>query len=79
MMFEIYVKPTPEQHTFTINGVDVPLRVWVGQTSGGLPVEVYVLAIVPDPATPELADRLRAELPPFMLPARDVYYIGGMG
>lgn len=56
-----------------INGVLVPVRIWSGTTAGGVPIEAYVLAITPNEET-DVA-RLKAELPPFMSPAREKYTI----
>lgn len=70
------LEPTPELFQAPINGVRVPCRVWRGTTEGGVPIEAYVLSIVPDPPIPdlmaELSDQLKAELPPFMVPSRQL-------
>jgi hypothetical protein len=69
------LSPTPEMYVPVINGSPVPTRVWRGTTEGGVPIEAYVLAIVPDPADDETHARLRAELPEFMRPARETFHI----
>lgn len=70
---QITMTSTPEQHEFVINGVAVPARVWTGQTAGGVPVEVYVLSVVPPPDSEE---RFKAEVPAYMRRSRDTFTIG---
>jgi hypothetical protein len=70
MTFNITIQPTPEVVTFTINGAKVPLRVWVGRTDAGTPLDAYVLSIVPEkPYT------LDSEVPEFMRRSRDTFNI----
>jgi len=69
----ITLEPTPELYDAPINGVKVPVRIWVGYTSAGIPIEAYVLTITPDSALD--AKRLEAELPPFMVPSRHLFKI----
>jgi len=71
----VTLEPTPEMWLAPINGTRVPLRVWRGTTSGGLAIEAHVLAITPANKDASATEALRAELPPFMVRARDLYAI----
>lgn len=75
----IDIEPTPEMFDAPINGQVIPVRVWKGSTAQGVPIEAYVLSIVPDPPIPEmmaaLSSRLAQEIPPFMKRSREVYQI----
>jgi hypothetical protein len=64
------IEPTPEVYEVPVNGVKVPMRVWHGYTAGGVEVEAYVFSIVPEHG--EQTKSLRAELPEFMRPTREV-------
>jgi len=67
------IEPTPELYDAPINGVKVPVRIWKGTTTGGVPIEAYVLSITPDHEHDIAA--FKAELPPFMQPSRETYTI----
>ena len=68
----VTLEPTQELHTQKLpDGREVPLRVWVGHTDGGVEVHVFVFAITP--ADPALAPRLDQEIPMFMKRTRDMY------
>jgi|GEM_PF-1749970 len=69
----ITLEPTPELYDAPINGVKVPVRIWVGYTSAGIPIEAYVLTITPDNKLD--AERLAAEMPPFMVPSRHLFKV----
>lgn len=71
---KVTLEPTPEMWDGNINGVTVPFRIWAGQTEGGIKIEAYVFAITPNVGEDE--ERFRAELPNFMVPARDIADIG---
>lgn len=66
------IEPTPEMYDASVNGQRVPVRIWKGTTEGGVPVEAYVLAIVPGE---DGAEQLQKELPVFMRPSREAYTI----
>jgi hypothetical protein len=70
----IKIEPTPELYNGPINGVEIPLRIWKGRTEGGVEIEAYVLAITPNNA--QDWERLRVELPEFMVRARQAFAIG---
>lgn len=70
---KINVEPTPEQYTPTINGQKIPTRVWKGVTDQGTEIEAYVLSIVP--MHDGDAERMHAEMPPFMKRSRDTFHI----
>ncbi len=76
---KITIEPTAEVFEAPINGVKVPVRVWSGRTESGLEIEAYVLSIVPKDELDHL--RMKAELPEFMRPSREVFTIdlGGPG
>lgn len=67
------LEPTSELYEAPINGVRVPVRIWKGLTEGGVRIEAYVLSITPDNS--EDSNRLRDELPDFMVPSRQMYNI----
>jgi hypothetical protein len=67
MKMTIY--PTPEIWNAPINGVQVPVRVWIGETDSGIRVEAYVLSIVPLNPSDKLA------VPDFMVKSRDMFSI----
>lgn len=69
----IIIDVTAELFQAVVNGATIPLRVWTGHTERGIPVDAYVLAITPGNA--EDHQRLRAEMPSFMRPARDAFTI----
>lgn len=70
----VKLEPTPEIFEAVVNGATVPLRIWAGQTGGGVPIEAYILSITPnDPAD---SPTLKAELPLFMGPSRQAFAIG---
>lgn len=56
-----------------INGQIIPVRIWVGMTEGGVPIEAYVLSIVPIDG--EHTERLAMEIPDFMVKSRQAYQI----
>ena len=70
---KIVIEPTPELYQAPINGVHVPVRIWRGRTLSGTPIKACVLSIIPNDEGD--ADRLQAELPPFMVRSRDLYDI----
>jgi len=72
-MMEMHIEPTPELYEAPINGVMVPVRIWHGFTSGGVAIEAYVLSITPVDHADSVA--LKAELPSFMRPSRDMFHI----
>lgn len=66
------LSPTPEVLRFIINGHQVDVRVWSGSMRG-IPVEAYVLSIVP---VEERDHRLLGLcLPPFMRRTREVMQV----
>ncbi len=70
---KVTLEPTAEIFEAPVNGVKVPMRVWVGQTEGGVAIGAYVLSIVPIDTGDHA--RMKAELPSFMRPSRDVFTI----
>lgn len=70
---KIVVAPTLEIWDAPINGVKVPVRIWVGYTEGGIAIEAYVLSITPDAVAD--SPRLNAEMPGFMRPSRETFVI----
>lgn len=73
----IDIEPTPELYDAPVNGVTVPVRIWRGHTDNGASVEAYVLAVTPDTADDQA--KLKAALPSFMVPARQMYQIADHG
>lgn len=71
---KVTTEPTPEVVLLEINGADVPVRIWSGHTAGGIPVDLYVLSVVPVRA--EDVDALRAELPEYFRRSRDTMIVG---
>lgn len=71
---KITITPTRELYDVPINGQAVPTRIWSGVTEGGVVVEAYVISIVPVQASD--TERLRAELPDFMVRSRQMYRVG---
>lgn len=72
---KVTVEPTSTVVNITINGVEVPLRIYVGSTDSGTPVELFTFSIVPAATH---ADRFASEIPPFMKRTREVAKIGNL-
>jgi hypothetical protein len=62
---KIAIEPTCELHNAAINDTVIPARTWRGTTSGGVEIEVYVLAIAP--VSEADTAQLQEEFPPFLL------------
>lgn len=45
---KITIENTSKVVTFTLHGVDVPARIWQGETETGIPVQVYITRIAPE-------------------------------
>jgi len=69
----IEIEPTPELYDAPINGVTVPVRIWRGFTDNGAAIEAYVLSITPNSEEDQV--KLKAGLPFFMAPSRNMYQI----
>ncbi len=69
------LEPTEELTEISVNGNMTPCRIWVGATSDGIPVEVFVLSIVPKCDSD--AESFEALLPDFFKRTRDIANIGG--
>jgi len=66
------LEPTSELVTIPVNGTQVPVRVWTGMTEGGVPLDAYILSIVP--RDPEVnVELLAAEIPTYMRPSRESF------
>lgn len=64
---KITIESTSKIVTLVINGVDVPGRIWQGQTEGGIPVHCFITRIVPevkksDPKIDELTAEFERDL-----------------
>lgn len=70
---KITIEATAEIFEAPINGTKVPVRVWTGQTEGGIGIEAYVLSIVPK--EPLDHARMASELPGCMRPSSQMFTI----
>lgn len=66
---EITIENTDKVVTFEVNGAEVPARIWQGQTSTGIPVQVFVTRIAPevprdDPKNAQFVNELQECAPP---------------
>lgn len=70
---KITIEPTREMVNITLDGNAVAMRIWRGTSEGGVPVEMYVVSVVPDE---NFIEQFKKEVPPFMMPSRQAYAIG---
>ena len=61
---KITIENTDKLVMFAVNGNEVPARVWQGETSTGIPVQVFITRIAPeiprvDPRNEEFARELK--------------------
>lgn len=70
---KLTIIPTEELYPLMLNGVEVLCRIWSGLTSEGVPVEAYVVSVVPKSPTDVVM--FAKEIPDFMKMTRDTYQL----
>lgn len=66
---KITIESTPKIVTLVVNGVEVPARIWQGETESGTPVQCFITRIAPeiphaDPRQREFEEQLTEHVTP---------------
>jgi hypothetical protein len=72
---QITIEPTEEKYLAPVNGVQVPTRIWLGVTEGGINIEAYVLSIVPLNEFDAADFKAECQADECLKPSRELYAI----